>query len=137
MEWVVEQGHDIIVPDIVVGELLVRVDPERHTDVLKQLGRDYRTVPFDTPAARKFAELRREHVIQHRLDDLNEDIPNATKAGLKADVMIIATALRYGADIIFSEDAKLRKMADGYIAALGFADVDFPRKLPFDFDDDE
>ncbi|MCA9904844.1 MAG: hypothetical protein KC547_13400 [Anaerolineae bacterium] len=41
----------------------------------------------------------------------------ADKKKLVADVMIIASALAQGADRIYSADATLRKMADGFITA--------------------
>ncbi len=138
MNWIEKQQYKVILPSIVVSELLVAVPTEDHVSVLSQLAGDYRIVPFDLVCARKFAEMRRSHIIKNRLIDLlNPDKLSATRAALKADAMIIATAIAYGAEILFSHNDDMRKMAEGFIEALGFDDVQFQRSLNLPEDESE
>lgn len=57
MQWVKEQKFHIIIPSIVAGELMTPVNPEKHNDVLIELVRNFRIVPFDLAAAKLFAEI--------------------------------------------------------------------------------
>lgn len=132
MQWVNDQQFRVIVPSIVVSELLIPVPPEEHPIVLSQFSTDYRIVPFDLACARKFAEMRRHHIIQNRLKELlNPKQLSATKSALKADVMIIATAITFGAETLYSHNDDMRNMATGFIEALSFDEVSFQRSLGF------
>ncbi|MEO1163293.1 MAG: PIN domain-containing protein [Chloroflexota bacterium] len=123
LKWTVDNEHKVIVPSIVLSELLIGVPYDKQKYVLAQVTAHYRIVPFDLKASAVFAKMRRDHLIKHRLDDLlNPDILHATRGALKADIMIIATAIAHGADILYSYDDKLRRLADSYITARNFTD---------------
>lgn len=132
IKWVEEQQYRVIVPSIVIAELLIPVPPEDHPTVMAQMTQDYRIIPFDLVAAQKFAELRRSHIIKNRLHHLiDSNRPGATREALKADVMIIATALVNNAKVLFSHNKDLRKLAEGYIETKSFDDVSFQRSMQF------
>lgn len=129
MQWIEKEKHDVIIPNIVVGELLIRVPPEKHLSVISQFQQNWRLVPFDTPASIKFAEIRRQHAIDNRLKDLLDPANGSTRAALKADVMIVATAIVHGANVIYSDDTDIPKLSKGFIEAKSMSDVEFPRTL--------
>jgi len=114
LRWVEEQKHRVIIPSIVVGELLTAVPSEDHSIILGKFQKSWRIVDFNPPAAQRFAILRREHAIKNKLNELiDPSIPGATRAGLKADVMIIAVAIVNQAQIIYSHDGNLLRIAEG------------------------
>ncbi len=132
MQWVQDQNFTVIVPTIIVSELLIPVPIEDHPRLLQLLSANYRIVPFDLPSARKMAEMRQAFIIQNRLRVLlDPNRPDATKAALKADVMIIATALAHGAQALYSHNTDMRNMAKDYITAFSLDDVPFQRSFGF------
>jgi predicted nucleic acid-binding protein len=64
--------------------------------------------PFDTQAALHFEKMWRN---RKQVKDQN----GISRAEMKADFMIAATAIARGAECIYSEDAGLKKFAQDYI----------------------
>jgi predicted nucleic acid-binding protein len=101
-------GIKMMVPSIVVAEVLCALEPQLHSAVSEFMHRRFIVPPFDTQAALHFAgmwskqkQLKGKHGI--------------SRAEMKADLMITATALAKGAKWIYSEDIGLRKFAHDYI----------------------
>ena len=130
MRWIEQQKHQIIVPTIVIGELLIPVAEQDQATVLKQLSQDWMIVEYDLRAARIFAKMRRDQITRDRLHDLRQMFPDVTKKELVADLMIIATAMAHGAETIFSHNKDLRALAEGSIDTKSFEDV--PLQLSLD-----
>ncbi|MCA9908165.1 MAG: PIN domain-containing protein [Anaerolineae bacterium] len=116
-ETLAHDGHQIVIPSIVVGELLATIPIERHEEILGRLHPAWRLAGCNRQSATLFARLRRDWRTQNRLKGIRAYDPKITRKELIADVMIIASALAQGADRIYSADATLRKMADGFITA--------------------
>ncbi|MHB8625858.1 MAG: hypothetical protein ACYDBJ_05625 [Aggregatilineales bacterium] len=57
-----EQGFDLIVPSLVVGELLVPIPPEQHGAIIKQVQENWMIVDYDLKAAAEFAKLRHKYL---------------------------------------------------------------------------
>lgn len=130
LRWIEEQKCRVILPTVIVAELLVTVPPEDQTEAMKRFRSDWRVVEFDLPAAQQFAVMRQSQLIKNRLTHLlDPNNPGATREALKADVMIIATAIAQRAQIIYSNDRHLRSLAEGYILAKNFVDETFQRSL--------
>jgi hypothetical protein len=51
----------------------------------------------------------------HLKDQVKEAFPGTEKAKIKADIMILATALARNADILYTHDGPLAKVAEGRI----------------------
>jgi len=92
-----KDGIDIMVPSVVVAEILCALEPGLHI-----------VPPFDTQAALHFAEMWRN---KKQLKDES----GISRAEMKADYMITATAIARGAKCIYSQDAGLKKFAQDYI----------------------
>src|SRR4051812_27070279 len=83
MKWVDQQKHQVILPTIILGEMLVAVPKEDHPSVLKQINRDWRVVEYDLPASVRFAVLQQDHIIKNRIGKLlDPNFPHATRASL-------------------------------------------------------
>lgn len=139
MNWVQEQEFKVVVPTIVISELLIPVPVENHQDVMIQLARDFRIVPFDIRSSQKFAEIMQNHIVKNKIRRLiSPDKIGSTRAALKADTMILATALTHGAEIMFTNDGNMKKMAEGFIEAKNLTDVQYQLSLGLqDSEDDE
>jgi hypothetical protein len=125
-----QEGIEIIIPSIVVGEMLVPIPDDMQTEVLSQFNQDWMVVDFNLRAALFFARMRRDHIIQKRFKDIRQLHPDVTKKELVADCMIIASAVAHGATKLYSHNRDLCKLAEGYITTAGFDDESFQLSLP-------
>lgn len=103
-----EDGIKIMVPSVVVAEFLCALESRLHSDVSELMHRRFIVSPFDTQAALYFAEMWRNK-------KQTKDESGISRAEMKADYMITATAIARGAACIYSEDVGLKKFAQDYI----------------------
>jgi len=100
-----DSGTQVIIPTVVIAEYLVGLDPARYGSFIAELQNRHICAPFDIRAACVAAELWRKH---RRLPKRQQ----ITRSTLKADVLVIATAKVAGADAIYSNDKKVRSLAE-------------------------
>ena len=107
----------VMIPSVVVAEFLAGVPKPQHGNLLDVLNRRFQIPPFDTRTAALAAELWREAAERnpHLKDQVKEAFPGTEKAKIKADIMILATALARNADILYTHDGPLAKVAEGRI----------------------
>ncbi|MBW4516522.1 MAG: PIN domain-containing protein [Timaviella obliquedivisa GSE-PSE-MK23-08B] len=98
----------IMIPSIVVAEVLCGLEPRLHSALNGLMHRRFIVLPFDTQAALRFAEM-------WRTKREPQDRGGISRSEMKADLMIIATAVAKGASCIYSEDLGLKKFAQDYI----------------------
>ena len=108
-----DKGTRVLIPAVVVAELLIKVQVGLHSDVLSFFQRRFIIGDFDLPASSHFARIW-----QTRMDD--QTIPSLQSAGvfrtkLRADCMIVATAIAHGASCIYSHDRGVHRFAEGHI----------------------
>jgi hypothetical protein len=100
-------GIRIMVPAVVLGEMLTAIDAKHMPMVLNLLKEGFFIGPYDALAAMHFAKLW-----QVRKTLIGELIDNgATRQELKADCMIVATAIAQKVPILYSHDCKLKAFA--------------------------
>ena len=112
-----ESDAHILVPAVVVSEFLTGVPKAQHQGLLQVLNRRFQLPPFDVRTAAVAAGLWRdaaERNPQFR-EVLRETFPGTQKIKIKADIMILATALVRNADVLYTHDGALRAIADGLI----------------------
>lgn len=97
-----------MVPSIVVAELLCNLDPKVHNDFNKLILRNFIVPPFDSQAALYFGKIWQQKRQGHNK-------VGVSRAEMKADFMITATALARGAKCIYTEDIALQKFARDFI----------------------
>lgn len=107
----------VMIPSVVVAEFLAGVPKPQHGNLLDVLNRRFQIPPFDTRTAALAAELWREAAERnpHLKDLVKEVFPGTEKAKIKADIMILATALARNAEILYTHDGPLAKVAEGRI----------------------
>jgi predicted nucleic acid-binding protein len=103
----------VMVPSVVVGELLMRVPPEKHEEVNRLFHSRFMVPSNDIAAASCFARIWQEK--KNIMPQLKNDFPQTTREEMKADCQIVAIALTHGASCIYSYDDKLIKFAQGHI----------------------
>lgn len=107
----------IIVPSVVVGEFLLGIPADDHIKVLNSMRESFITAPYDLQAAARFASLWRERQESNVIRNLQEE-EKATRTELRADCMIVATALVQKSSCIYSHDKKLKIFAGDAIAVI-------------------
>lgn len=117
-----QKGTKVIIPAIIVGELLLRVPPELHLMVLNLFQKGFIVVPFDLQAAAHFARIWQANNDAAVIQELSQE-DKLTNRQIKADCMIVATAVAKGVDCIYSHDKGLRKFAKGHIEVKEMPDI--------------
>jgi predicted nucleic acid-binding protein len=110
-----EADAQVIIPAVVVAEFLAGVAKPQHTPLLEVLNRRFQIPPFDVRTAAVAAELWRDAA--DRSPSLKalvqETFPGIEKAKIKADLMILATALVRKAEILYTMTAHWRSSRKG------------------------
>jgi predicted nucleic acid-binding protein len=108
-----EADAQVIVPSVVVAEFLAGVQKTQHTEFLEVLNRRFQIPPFDVRTAAVAAGLWRDAAERnpHLRAQVQEAFPGTEKAKIKADMMILATALVRKAEILYTADGPLAKIA--------------------------
>ena len=112
-----ETGARIIVPAPALAEFLTHSPVHRHAEITASLERHFQLTPFDGYAAALAATLWRELAEQSPAwrDELRTEVPGLTHARIKYDIQILATAMARHADILYTHDKGLAKLAQGRI----------------------
>lgn len=123
-----EMDAEVIVPSVVVAEFLAGVPKAQHVGLLEVLHRRFQIPPFDVRTAAVAAELWRDAAARNpNLKELiKEAFPGTERAKIKADMMILASALARKADVLYTNDGPLRKVAEERIEVR-----DLPPLKPF------
>lgn len=103
----------VIIPSIVMAEFLLPIPPKLHATVINLFSKLFIIAPFDTYAASKLSlvwQAFKNPEIAKRIEE-----EQRTRAELRADAMIVATALAQRADCIYSQDRWLKTFANGFI----------------------
>lgn len=124
------QGIRILVPSIVLAELLTAIDVRHHALTTNLLQQSFPVPAFDAAASQVFAKLWQQRKDNGVLEKLKTEL-GALRQELKADCMIVATALVQKAEAIYSHDEKLRKFAEGVIPVLEIPRPQEQPRLPF------
>ena len=113
-EWCKSNNTTIMVPSVVVGELLTAIESNHHAMVINLLETGFDIPSYDAKSAALFARLWREKKKSGLVGEIQSNL-QATRQELKADCMIVATAISRNAEVIYSHDAKLKSFANGNI----------------------
>ncbi len=103
----------VLIPSVVVAEFLMPVPPALHAMVINLFNKNFIIAPFDALAASKFSLVSQTYKPPEEAKELIKN--EATRAELKADTMIVATAVARKADCIYSHDNWLKVLAKNFI----------------------
>ena len=104
---------NVLIPSIVMAEFLIPIPPELHATVINLFNKNYIIAPFDALAASKFSLIWQTNKPAETAKQLIKDY--ATRAELRADSMIVATAVAWKAECIYSYDKWVKTFAKGFI----------------------
>lgn len=121
-------GIRILVPSVVVGELLTAIEVQYHPMTLNLLQSAFVVPPYDAAASAIFARLWQKKQESGAIDRIRNELA-ATRQELKADCMIVATAVAQKADVLYSHDAKLRSFAADEMEVLEVPRLQVQRRL--------
>lgn len=103
----------VLIPSIVMAEYLIPIPPELHAMVINLFRKQFIIAPFDALAASKFSLIWQKNKPTDEAKQLIKDY--ATRAELRADSMIVATAVARKAECIYSHDKWVKAFAKGFI----------------------
>ncbi len=105
-EWIEENGHNVILSNIVISEFLRPLDEEKRNTVVATLCEKYNVLPFDNAAAKIAADL------YYSAKNVGTSGENDRRVCMKADIMILATAKVHQVKRFYSNDSQTRKFAE-------------------------
>lgn len=111
-QWIDDNKHQILLPSVVLGEILVPEPLERYPVILEKISKNFIIQDFDARAASRYAQL-----FTNRLDAIKKIAKenNIDNQQMKVDHLIIACALVAGANCIYSFDKGLKAFGQTYI----------------------
>ena len=131
----ISNDTSVIVPSIVVGEFLMRIPKELHAMVINLFNKNFIIAPYDVLCASKYAMIWKTNKPPEEAEQLIA--LGVTRTELKADSMIVATAVARKADCIYSNDKGINTFAKGFITVK---DIPFIEKqaetFPIDYQPD-
>lgn len=127
-DWCKSNKIMIMVPSVVIGELLTAIEPSHHAMVVNLLEAGFDIPSYDAKAAALFAKLWREKKQSGLVGKIQNEM-QATRQELKADCMIVATAITRKAEVIYSHDNKLKAFANGNIEVREIPELQYQESL--------
>jgi predicted nucleic acid-binding protein len=126
-----EKDTKVYVPAIVLGEILVRVPEADHQRVMAVVSKSLMIAPYDAAAASEFARLLAKALAASKnAGNLQQGAPGV-RTKMKADLMILATALSRNVSCLYSHDPEMPKLATYASGRLKVAEMpDTPEQLP-------
>jgi len=119
LENLESEGATIMVPAVVLAEVLAKVPLESHPVIMGRMGECFVAHPFDAEAALEYSHIwyeweKRKPLSEIPESELSNEQKDSYKRHIKADFMIMATAIVGGASLIVSHDPLLHKLAKFY-----------------------
>lgn len=128
-----ETGVDILITSVSLGELLMVIPPDQHTMVRNLISKSFIVADLDARAASIFAELWQQNQSDGVIEELKAS--GNTRDKIKADCQILGTAIANGAEIIYSNDDGMKKLAQNRINVAEVQGV--PSQLDLEIDSSE
>ncbi len=111
----------VLIPSTVVAELVWKVPEDRHPDVLRLLQQRFVLGAFDAAGACLSATIAQKN---------GGDVRGAaTRETIRSDCQLVAVAVAYKAEKIYSNDPDIRRLAEGFIKVEEMPNVPEQQKL--------
>lgn len=111
----------VIVPAIVMGEFLLKIPVGEHPKYQELVSKRFMIVPYDLRAALVFSKIWHQKTQASVIEEIKAG--GVSRTQLRADTMIVATAVASGASCIYGHDNHVKKLADGFITFSNVADL--------------
>lgn len=99
------KNHTLVVPAIVLAEALVRVPANDHPGFIRKIRTGFVIAPFDPAAAGRLAQIWAAYKDHPHVREAAAN-QERTRAMMKADCQIIATALAAGATALYTNNTR-------------------------------
>jgi predicted nucleic acid-binding protein len=104
----------VVVPSVVIGEFLIGLPASEQPRYQDIISRRFVVVPYDLRASIHFARIWQQKRDANVFEELKAR--GATRTLLRADTMIVATALAASATSLYGHDEHIERLAKGLIA---------------------
>ena len=119
-----EEKVPVVIPSVVLAELLMNIPKSEHELIIKKIEKRFIISSFDARTSSCFADL------WYRKKEIRKEEPKCTRDHLKADLMIVASAITAGSDHIYSCDDHVSKASANQITCTDLPKAD--AQLKFD-----
>lgn len=116
IKWLQDSKHQILVPNIVIAECLIREKKENHSKILSEAYKRFIVVDFDTRCALKYGEILSLDK-WHNAQEIRVKL-NGVREKMKLDHMILCCALVNGANGLITDDPAFTKFCEPHIKTL-------------------
>lgn len=113
----------VIIPSVALGEFLIGLPPNELPRYEVLVRQKFPIIPYDIAASIVFARLWRAKADQNIIAQVKAENAPPTRVHLRADFMIIATAIAAGATCIYGHEPRFRRYTDGFIRFENIADL--------------
>jgi predicted nucleic acid-binding protein len=115
LQQLAKENAKIAIPSVVLGEFLIKIPEDNREAMIQLLSRGFQVVPYDTPAALRFAQIWDTHSIASVKKEVSKGA-TPSRHELKADILILATAIARNVECIYSADRRhMQQFAQGFI----------------------
>lgn len=116
--YLTDHSAKLMTSTICLGELLTGVSPDKHAPITDTIKKDFMLYPYDNACAVKAAQLWKIRIETiENLREKNKGEPGYRNK-IKADIMIVATALINGAEVICTNDTDIKTIAGDLIKVI-------------------
>lgn len=105
LEWLDNEGAEVIVPAVCVAEFLMLIPQEEQPEVLTLIQKKFKIVPSDAAAASHFGKIWRAYLASY------DGTGNTPREKIKIDDLVLATAIAQKAATLYSTDNGIQKMS--------------------------
>lgn len=122
-----KEGHNLILPAIVVGEFLVAHKFENDFDALRTLTKHFMVIPFDVKTAQIFGPIYKEKGLAMAKEKCESK--SCRKRKISADCQVVATTIACNGDVLVSNDPDLKRLGDGRVNVIEVPSIPEQLKL--------
>lgn len=123
-------GTQLVIPSVVMGEMLTDIPAREHQLVINLMVKGFFLAPYDIKAAAVFAKVWKENKDSGLTQSIRNELM-ATRQELKADAMIVATAISLNCEAIYSYDEKLARFAGNRIPVRKMPELEIQAEMEF------
>jgi hypothetical protein len=103
----------------------MKIPVEQHQNFISQFSKNFIIAPFDAHAASQFAYIWQKTGESYQSNNQG----NSGREKIKVDCMIVAIAVAQKANVLYSEDADIIKIANGFVNVKTIPDIPYQYEL--------
>ena len=124
-----EMDATIVVPTPIVTEPLMGADPTERHQILSELESKFKVAEFDLLSAKYAADIWNTKKASGVIDEIVQS-GTSLRTKIKIDTQILAVAMASNVTVLYTEDEKFSKLADGFMVTRKMP-IQLQSELPF------